>query len=118
MKRVIGWIGMVVRETCIEIGAKLNALNKKLVAVVDWLDSFECVDKAVCRHRGIIWRDDMDTTDRMKRARALLADALLPRDHGVYWCARDIDQRKINDALELLDVPNSATCETEKGVAG
>ena len=43
-----------------------------------------------------------EATERMNRARALLADALLPRDHGVYWCARDVDQRKIDEAIELL----------------
>jgi hypothetical protein len=43
-----------------------------------------------------------EAIERMQEARGLLADALLPRDHGVYWCARDVDQAKIDRALGML----------------
>ena len=63
-----------------------------------------------------------EATERMNRARALLADALLPRDHGVYWCARDVDQRKIDEALEWLitnaPLERCAVAHTLGGVVG
>lgn len=43
-----------------------------------------------------------EAIERMDEARRLLAGALLPRDHGVYWCARDVDQANIDKALGLL----------------
>lgn len=45
-----------------------------------------------------------EAIDRMGEARTLLAGALLPRDHGVYWCARDVDQIAIDKALGVLAV--------------
>ena len=54
-----------------------------------------------------------EAIERMSEARDLLASALLPRDHGVYWCARDVDQAKIDKALEML-APN-AEAETSEG---
>lgn len=53
MKRVLGWSGMVARETCIEMRAKLLTLCDRLNDAVNWLDSFECVGMAVSKHRGI-----------------------------------------------------------------
>lgn len=51
--KLIGWLGMVARETCIEMRAKLLTLCDWLNDAVNWLDSFKCVGSAVKRHRGI-----------------------------------------------------------------
>ena len=53
MKRLLGWCGMLLREGCIELRHRLLNLCEKLNRLVDWFDSFECVDKAVNKHRGL-----------------------------------------------------------------
>ena len=53
MKRLLGRCGMLLREGCIELRHRLLNLCEKLNRLVDWFDSFECVDKAVNKHRGL-----------------------------------------------------------------
>lgn len=52
-KRGLGWCGMVLRESALELRHRLLNLCEKLNRLVDWFDSFECVDKAVNKHRGL-----------------------------------------------------------------
>lgn len=53
MKRILGWCGMVLREGVLNSRYHLLNFCEKLNTLVDWFDSFECVDKAVNNHRGI-----------------------------------------------------------------
>ena len=53
-KRFVGWCGMVLREGTIELRHRMLNLYERLNNLVDWFDSFECVDKAVNKHRGIL----------------------------------------------------------------
>ena len=52
-KQLLGWLGMLSREGCIEVRAMLLKLCEKLNNAVDWLDGFECVNTALKKHRGI-----------------------------------------------------------------
>lgn len=51
MKSLIGWLGMILFEACIEARFKLLNLAKKLNDLVDWLCGFDCVNKAIEKHR-------------------------------------------------------------------
>ena len=53
MKRLLGWCGMLLREGCIELRHRLLKFCEKLNRLVDRLDDFECVWKAVKKHRGL-----------------------------------------------------------------
>ncbi len=65
---------------------------------------------AVCEHGGLLRQCEIcEARADIRKARDLLASALLPRDHGVYWCARAEDQAKIDEALTLLLYPANAT---------
>jgi len=44
---------MVLREGTLELRYRMLKLCERLNNLVDWFDSFECVDKAVNKHRGI-----------------------------------------------------------------
>ena len=55
-----------------------------------------------------------EAIDRMSEARKLLAGALLPRDRGVYWCARNVDQADIDKALDALSVANKVLSKNGK----
>lgn len=53
IKHLLGWCGMILRESALELRHRLLNLCEKLNRLVDWFDSFECVDKAVNKHRGL-----------------------------------------------------------------
>lgn len=44
---------MVLREGTLELRYRMLNLCERLNNLVGWFDSFECVDKAVNKHRGI-----------------------------------------------------------------
>ena len=54
MKRILGWGGMVLRESALELRYHLLNFCERLNRLVDWFDGFECVDKAVNKHRGLL----------------------------------------------------------------
>ena len=53
IKHLLGWCGMILREGCIELAGQCCHWATKLHLAVNWFDSFECVDKAVKKYRGI-----------------------------------------------------------------
>jgi len=53
MKCLLGWCGMLLREGCIELRHRLLKFCEKLNCLVGWCDSFDCVWKAVEKHRGL-----------------------------------------------------------------
>ena len=52
-KRLLGWLGMLLREGSIELRYRLLKFCEKLNRLVNRLDDFECVWKAVKKHRGL-----------------------------------------------------------------
>ena len=53
INRILGWCGMLLREGSIELRWKLVKVQAALANMCDRLDSFECVKKAVAKHRGL-----------------------------------------------------------------
>jgi hypothetical protein len=67
----------------------------------------------VCEHGGLQRKCEIcEARADMATAHDLLAAALLPRENGVYWCARAEDQAKIDEAMALLSA-NSVNHTTE-----
>ena len=52
-KQLLGWLGMLTREGCIDLRRRLLKFCEKLNRLVGWCDSFECVWKAVEKHREL-----------------------------------------------------------------
>lgn len=44
---------MVLRESTLELRYRLLNFCERLNCLVNWFDSFECVNRAVNKHRGI-----------------------------------------------------------------
>jgi hypothetical protein len=53
MTQILGWLGMLLREGAIELRHRLLKLCCGLNDLVDRLDTFACVWKAVMKHRGL-----------------------------------------------------------------